>query len=140
MFIFSVKTSYKQVISALGCVAVIAVAVVLSVVLPSDTVVTANAPVSDSAQRIAYLQSLGYDVAESSEEVREVRIPDELDETLQQYNAAQEEVGRSLTPYGGKRVRLYTYTVTSADGAQAKACLYVYRDRLIAGDVAGKPL
>ena len=82
MFIFSVKTSYKQVISALGCVAVIAVAVVLSAVLPSDTVVTANAPVSDSAQRIAYLQSLGYDVAENSEEVREVRIPDELDETM----------------------------------------------------------
>ncbi len=141
MFICSVKTDYKQILSVLGCVAVIAVAVVLAAVWPSDPVATANAHVTDSAQRVAYLNSLGYEVADQSEEVREVRIPDEPDEVLQQYNAAQEAAGRSLAPYQGKRVRLYTYTVVNpVDGAQVPAHLYVYRDRVIAGDVAGKPI
>jgi len=43
----------------------------------------------------------------------------------------QETVGRSLKDYCGKRVRLYSYQ--TVDGGVAH--LYVYRDRLVAGDV-----
>ncbi len=139
MFVFSVKTSYRQVIAVLGCVAVIAAAILLGALFPSPTAEIANARVTDSAQRIAYLNAQGYEVVEDSEEVREVRIPDELDETLVQYNAVQEQTGRSLLPYRGKRVRLYTYQVTDG-GEPIAASLYVYRDTLIAGDVAGKAL
>ena len=77
------------------------------------------------------LRSLGYEIVEDSEEVREVRIPDEPDEVLLQYDALQESTGRSLVEYGGKRVRLYSYDI--ADGGAAH--LYVYRDRIVAGDV-----
>ena len=55
----------------------------------------------------------------------------EPDEALLQYDALQETAGRSLTAYSGKRVRLYSYQ--TADGGEAH--LYVYRDRIVAGDV-----
>lgn len=130
MFVFSVKTSYKQILSALGCVAVVAVAVIMSAVLPKHTVAT-SARVTSSEERVSYLRSLGLEIAEDSEEVREVRIPDEPDEVFSQYNALQEQAGRSLEAYYGKRVRLYSYEI--ANGGVAH--LYVYRDRIVAGDV-----
>ena len=139
MFVLSVKTSYKQVISVCGCIAVIAVAIVLSAVLPSHTVQTASVRVSDSMGRVDYLRSLGYEVTDQSEEVREIRMPDEPDAVLEEYNALQETVGRSLEPYYGKRVRLYSYSVTNSENVTpVRANLYVYHDRLIAADVDGK--
>lgn len=131
MFVFSVKTSYKQILSALGCVAVVAVAVVMAAVAPEQTVTVSSARVTSSDERVSYLRSLGYDITEGSEEVREVRIPDEPDDALSQYNALQEQAGRSLEAYCGKRVRLYSYEVTNGGVAH----LYVYRDRIVAGDI-----
>ncbi|MBQ9860885.1 MAG: DUF4830 domain-containing protein [Clostridia bacterium] len=131
MFVFSVKTSYRQVLSALGCVAVVAVAAVTAALLPEQAVVVSTTRVTSSEERVAYLCSLGVEITADSEEVREVRIPDEPDEVLLQYDALQETAGRSLTAYSGKRVRLYSYQ--TADGGEAH--LYVYRDRIVAGDV-----
>ncbi|MBR5540066.1 MAG: DUF4830 domain-containing protein [Clostridia bacterium] len=132
MFVFSVKTSYKQILSALGCVAVVAVAVIAATVMPPEqAVVVSGARVTSSEERVSYLRSLGLEIKEDSEEVREVRIPDEPDQTLQQYNTLQEQAGRSLEAYYGKRVRLYSYEVTNGGAAH----LYVYRDRIVAGDV-----
>lgn len=131
MFIVSVKTDYKQVLSALGCIAVLVVAVVGAGLLPNRDVAQTSGRVTNGEERIAYLRSLGFEIAEAEEAVREVRIPDEADEVFSEYNALQEQVGRSLEAYSGKRVRLYTYQLT--DGATAH--LYVYRDRVIAGDV-----
>lgn len=131
MFVFSVKTSYRQLLSALGCIAVVAVAAVTAAVLPKQAVVASAVRVTSSEERVSYLRSLGVEITEDSEEVREVRIPDEPDEALSRYNALQETVGRSLTAYSGKRVRLYSYQ--TADGGVAH--LYVYRDRIVAGDV-----
>lgn len=138
MFVFSVKTSYKQLLSALACVAVIAVATVAALILPGQDAAVVGAVsqrVTGTEERIAYLRSLGYEAA--GEEVREVRLPDEPDEVLEQYNALLEQAGMSLSPYYGKRVRLYTYEVTNAAPEEpATAHLYVYRDRIIAGDVS----
>ena len=100
-------------------------------VLPEPAVTVSGARVTSSEQRVAYLRSLGHEIVEDSEEVREVRIPDEPDEVLLQYDALQESAGRSLMAYSGKRVRLYSYEVT--DGGVAH--LYVYRDRIVAGDI-----
>lgn len=131
MFVFTVKTGQRQVLSALSCIAVLAVAVVTAALLPKQAVIASTARVTSSEERVAYLRSLGVEIAENSEEVREVRIPDEPDGALLQYNALQETVGHSLNDYCGKRVRLYSYQ--TADGGVAH--LYVYRDRLVVGDV-----
>ncbi len=136
MFVFSVKTNLKQAAAMCGCVAVVVLATVLSIVLPARQTVPTGTRVTGSEQRVAYLRSLGYEVVESSEEVQEIRIPDQPDETVARYNALQVEAGRSLEPYYGKRVRLYTYRVANGDsGDAALVHLYVYRDRIVAGDV-----
>jgi hypothetical protein len=137
MFVLSVKTNVKQIAAVCGCVAVVALATVLAVILPArNTVAVSGTRVGDSAERIAYLQSLGYTVTAKSEEVQEIRIPEQPDATVSQYNALQQTAGRSLEPYYGKRVRLYTYDVENdRTGGVAQVHLYVYRDRVVAGDV-----
>lgn len=135
MFVFSVKTGYKQIFSVLGCLAVVIVAAVLSLTMPARPAVSTGARVSGSEERLAYLRAQGLEVVADSEQVREVRIPDEPDEVLLQYEQLQQQVGRSLEPYYGKRVRLYTYDVTNTGGEQITAHVYVYHDRVIAGDV-----
>ena len=131
MFICSVRTGYKQILAVLGCVAVLVVAAVAATVFPQRVITVSSARVTSSEQRVAYLRSLGHEIVEDSEEVREVRIPDEPDEVILQYDMLQEDTGRSLASYSGKRVRLYSYEVV--DGGEAH--LYVYRDRIVAGDI-----
>ena len=137
MFVLSVKTNVKQMVAVCGCVAVVVLAMVLAVVLPARQTATVGATrVGDSAERVAYLRSLGYAVTVESEQVQEVRVPEQPDETVLQYNALQQTAGRSLEPYYGKRVRLYTYDVPNEQmGGVSQVHLYVYRDRVIAGDI-----
>ncbi len=131
MFVISVKTGYRQILAVLGCVAVLAVAIVLSVCTPKQPDTAVGVHVSDSAARVAYLRAQGFTVDETSEQVREVRFPDEPDEAFLQYVQLQREAGWSPEDYYGKRVKVYTYQVGESDTAR----LYVYRDRVIAGDV-----
>ena len=69
-----------------------------------------------------------------TEDVQEIRLPDEADETLLKYETVQQKASMSLEPYYGKRVRMYTYPILNATEA-AKAHVYVYRDNIVAGDI-----
>ena len=128
MFVVSVKTGYKQILAALGCIAVLAVALVAASVMPKSVSVSGAAQVTDVAGRVAYLRAHGCEVVEASEEVREMQLPDEPDEAITRYC---QQVGASFEPYYGKRVRLYSYDTAN----DSKAHLYVYRDRVVAGDI-----
>ena len=128
MFVVSVKTGYKQILTALGCVAVMVVALVTASAMPKSVSVSATTQVNDVTQRVAYLRAHGCEVVESSEEVREIQLPDQPDEAILQYC---EQIGASFEPYYGKRVRLYSYDTAN----DAKAHLYVYRNRVVAGDI-----
>ena len=134
MFVISLKTDRKQALTAIGCAAVLLIAVLTAVMVPKPEVTATSARVTNSEDRLAYLRACGIEADGNSEEVREVRLPDEPDETVAEYNALQEQSERSLAPYYGKRLRLYTYDAVTNDGA-ATAHLYVYRDRVVAGDV-----
>ena len=82
MFVFSVKTNLKQAAAMCGCVAVVVLATVLSIVLPARQTVPTGTRVTGSEQRVAYLRSLGYEVVESSEEVQETTPAQQLAEVL----------------------------------------------------------
>ena len=71
----------------------------------------------------------------SCETVQEIRLPDEADAVLSAYEELQTTSGLSLLKHSGKRVKLYTYAVIDTVGAKAQAHLYVYRGRVIAGDI-----
>ncbi len=139
MFVLSVKAGRRQVLSVAVFLLVAVFAAVAVIAAPSMEQVSVSASVKKAQtteQRVAFLKSLGYEVGET-EEVQEICLPDEADKTLLQYETVQQKANMSLEPYYGKRVRLYTYSVLNAAEA-ATAHVYVYRDRIVAGDISSE--
>lgn len=139
MFVLSVKAGRRQLLSVAVFLLVAVFAAVAVIAAPSMEQVSVSASVKKAQtteQRVAFLKSLGYEVGET-EEVQEICLPDEADKTLLQYEIVQQKANMSLEPYYGKRVRLYTYSVLNAAEA-ATAHVYVYRDRIVAGDVSSE--
>ncbi len=143
MFVFSVKTSKKQLLALVGAIAALVILIVAAVVFPGGSSEATAAPVraKDATARLLFLRGLGYEVDPDSEEVREVLIPDRFDETFEAYNVLQRQAGMDLAPYHGKRVKRWTYTVlnypTAVSGdSKVLAHLYIYKDKIIGGDIA----
>lgn len=87
-------------------------------------------------ERIAYLQSLGWEVEPTPILEQEITLPKEFPEVLMQYNELQRQQGFDLAEYAGKKLTLYTYRITNhPDAEEADASLYVYRTALVGGDV-----
>ncbi len=140
MFVFSVKADRKHVIAAAVALVLALVVIVLAIVLPGrDTPTNARAVdwrAATTEERVRLAHELGYELDPASECVEEVRVPDDPDATLIAYDALQEKIGLSLLEHSGKRVKRYTYTVNNtADSKTTWVHFYVYRDRVVAGDV-----
>ncbi len=136
MFVYAVKATRRQIVAIVICVVLLAVMLVLAFRPSSAKPTAAVVYAADNSQRVAYLLSLGYEV-DPEGEVREVLIPDVFDDPFTAYNALQQQAGMDLSPYHGKRVKCFTYTVKNyPDPAPVKARLYVYKDRIVAGDIS----
>lgn len=137
MFVFSVKTSRRQLLSLLLCVVLLALILAAAFLWPVGAKETAaTVAASDNTQRIAYLQSLGYEVDLAYCEVREVLIPDEFDDVFTAYNAMQQQANMDFTPYQGQRLKCWSYRVLDGGEGETLAHLYVYRDKIVGGDVS----
>lgn len=87
-------------------------------------------------ERIAYLQSLGWEVEPAPLLEQEITLPKEFPDVLAKYNELQRQQGFDLAEYAGKKLTLYTYRITNhPDAEEADASLYVYRAELVGGDV-----
>ena len=143
VFVFSFKTSKKQILSMLICVLVLIAVLVIAVVWPSGGAAETLSPLGgqDDQQRIAFLTELGYTVDPGTPSVREVLIPDEFDDVFQQYNELQKQAGMDLEPYHGKRVKCWTYKILNIpDEGEVRANIYVYKDKIIGGDISSTAL
>ncbi len=138
MFIFSVKTSKKQLLSLLIAVAALALTVVLFVCVPQqEDSITAIPQGNTIAARVTFLGSLGYEVSEKSEQAETVMLPAEFDDVLTRYNVLQQAAGMDLRPFAGRVLWRYTYAVENyADEPLAEAHLYVFDGRIVGGDIA----
>lgn len=144
MFVCSIKTSKKQILSMLICVVMLIAILIVAVAWPGgESSAQTYSPVTaaDDAGRIAFLQDLGYEVTPQGAEVREVLIPDEFDDVFAGYNDIQKTAGMDLEPYHGKRVKCWTYTVTNYPGEEnVVAHLYIYKDKIVGGDISSTAL
>ena len=141
MVVLTTKVSKGKLVAI---ILIIAVVVGLLVALSSGAENDANTAeatgisIQSNDDRIAYLQSLGWDVDPDPVETQEVRIPDELPEVLQKYNELQMSQGFDLSKYSGKTVKRYVYEVMNypdtTDGYYVT--LLVYKDAVIGGDVS----
>lgn len=136
MFV-SMKASRKRIIAFL----VLAAAVVAAVVYlrwgkgtePQAQTFTGET----NEERVAFLQSFGWQTEAGPAETREVMIPAQFNDVYQNYNAMQQAQGFDLAPYAGEVVTQYKYKVTNYPGeTEVFATLLVYGRLIIGGDLA----
>lgn len=98
--------------------------------------------VKTNEDRVAYLESYGWKVMSDPIAVEELMIPEEFDETYDEYLALQSKQGFDLTKYKGERVKRYAYEITNYPTGEAgvQAGLLVYKNTVIGGEVLSSKL
>ena len=87
-------------------------------------------------QRVAYLNSLGWQVEPEPVETLSLTLPKELEEPYLSYNVLQRAQGFDLEPCCGKTVERCTYTVKNhPSGKVCQADLYICGGEIVAGDI-----
>lgn len=97
---------------------------------------------STNESRVAYLESLGWQVETEPARVEEIILPDTFDESWSEYLQLQEEQGFDLERCQGKRVKRYAYTITNYPTGETgiQAGLLVCDGRIVGGDVVNSAL
>lgn len=136
MLIWTARFSRKKATLTVIAVGIImAVLIVLTGRMPDET--SPSPQLTDNAQRVAYLQSLGWEVESEPLETLQFLLPKTLEEPYLTYNELQLSQGFDLTRCCGKQVTRYTYAVTNypdrPNGVQAN--LYLCEDTPVAGDL-----
>lgn len=98
--------------------------------------------VKSNEDRVEYLASYGWEVLEDPLATQELLIPEEMDESYDEYLALQQEQGFDLTKYAGKRVKRYTYEITNYPTGETgvQANLLIYKNAVIGGEVLSPQL
>ena len=142
MFIFTARVTRGRLAAGVAVAALLCGAMFTAAGALSGDGVAASAAVSPknirtNQDRVAYLASYGWEVSPDPVAVEELILPEEPDETYQQYLDLQAGQGFDLAKYAGKRVKRYTYTVlnypTGEENIQAD--LLLYRETVVGGDV-----
>lgn len=143
MIVFAAKVSVKKIVAGVLAAGAVVAGIVLLLPAAENAQTTVGEVGLDSKlktneQRVALLESYGWQVDPEPRSEREVQIPKTFDDTYQAYNEIQLEQGLDLTPYQGKRATLYTYELTAyPTGEQGViANLLIRRNRLIAADIS----
>lgn len=91
---------------------------------------------STDRERRDYLASYGWETSADFEQ-KELTIPQVWNDVYNDYNTVQLNQGFDLSDYKGKRVTLYTYTVTNYEGVKQGivADMLVSDGVLIGGDI-----
>lgn len=91
-----------------------------------------------ASQRVEFLKSFGYDVAQEPVDARKVTIPREFNEVYTKYNTMQKAQGFDLKPYRGRECWQYVYLVNNYPNStkEIHATLLVYEGVIIGGDVS----
>jgi len=135
MLIWTAKFSRKKAVAAVILMGVVmAVLIVLAGRAPEEP----EAPrLTSNDERVAYLQSLGWEVEPEPIETLQFLLPAELEEPYLSYNKLQVSQGFDLARCCGRQVTRFTYAVTNypgqAGGVQAN--LYICEEEPAAGDL-----
>lgn len=135
MFILTTRFSKKRAIALLMILAVVILG--LCVLLLPGEAEDEQPLLENNDDRVAYLHSLGWEVAPEPLETLQLRLPETLPENYMAYNQIQLAQGFDLTACCGKQLTRYTYAVSNypdrPDGVQLN--LYVCQQLPVAGDV-----
>lgn len=137
MLIWSTRLSKKKLAVTAAVIILAAAAAVCLPSLLSGGSETSAPVVETNAQRVEYLRTCGWEVAEEPLETYQFLLPEELEEPYLSYNELQLSQGFDLRNCCGKQVARYTYSVTNypdrPEGVQAN--LYICEGVPVAGDL-----
>ena len=104
----------------------------------TQTVKAVKAKAKTNADRVAFIESYGWEVQAEPLQVMEVVIPKEFDEVYTAYNAMQKLQGFDLSKYAGKRCKQYSYTITNYPGAEEAVQIHVLMNgsRIVGGNIS----
>ena len=89
------------------------------------------------ADRIAYLNSLGWEAESDPIETLDLKLPEDLLTSWSDYVALQDAQALPFGAFAGQTIRRYTYRITNypsvPNGVQAN--LYLCNDEIIGGDI-----
>lgn len=124
----------RRLLAALGALAALGLLLLLAGCQEAEEPQAVRA--ADNRARVAYLESLGWQVTEEPLETLSLLLPEDLSGQAD-YARLQEELGLPFAQCGGKTVTRYTYTVLNypelPQGVQLN--LLLWGDQVIGGDV-----
>lgn len=135
MFVYTIKWNKKTALIIILIAALIICALILAISAggksgPSSTV-------RNNGERVEFLQSLGWEVAEDPVQERVIIIPQDFSEIYSAYNDLQIAQGYDLSQFCGLEATVYTYTLLNYSGYTGNVVvdLYVLNFEVIGGDV-----
>ena len=146
MFVCSVSSSsLAKVITPVIALVVVAVVIFSCLSDKKDKISEASAVnVSSTSDVLDYISSLGWEVSDEPDEIKEVVIPHQFDEVYNRYNEIQKSQGFDLLSYAGERVKRWSFTIKNYPGYENKDCIkiniLVYEGCVIGGDVCSVEL
>ena len=136
MMVMTAKVDMKKIALILGAIAAGIIGIILLFGNGSSQETSAPAASNNDA-RVKFLQSFGWDVANSPVESSQVRIPETTTEVFDRYNQLQKSQGYDLSKLAGKNAMRYVYKVNNYPGATEPvyATILVYKNEIVGGDV-----
>lgn len=101
-------------------------------------IITSRADVFGDEEAVALFQSLGYEIKVPPQEIKQMKLPETMDNIYEDYNQLQKQAGYDITPYLGKLVVRKTYLITNyseSDQINVVGNLFIYDNKVIAGDI-----
>lgn len=141
MMIFTAKFTRKKAALAVILAGLVVGLVIVLAGLPGESNPSnpggVPGQVSDNSGRVAFLEAYGWQVESEPVETLQLLLPEQLEGAWAAYSDLQQRQGFDLSPYCGKRVERFTYTVTNYPGISqgVQANLYLCEDTVVAGDI-----
>lgn len=142
MFIVTAKIPRRKLAVSVAAAALLCCCAVAFTLSPPAVQTAGSSPPSpkgirSNGDRVEYLREYGWEVAEEPLATQELFIPEEMDESYDEYLALQTAQGFDLEKYAGKRVKRYTYEVLNHPSGEAgvQANLLLYRNTVVGGEV-----
>jgi hypothetical protein len=142
MVIWTAKFNKKRAILAVAVLAAALIAIILFAGRRDSGAPRPASLVRNNDERVAFLNSLGWEVEETVLEQQQVLIPKEFGAVYEEYNALQLQQGFDLTKYAGMDAMRYTYRLLNYPDANVSAVadIIVCQNEVIAGDVQSNAL
>ena len=142
MFMYTTKLNKRKLTVTFAAIVILIVAIFI-IANNNNTTETAlfSKIVKNNDDRIAYLNSFGWEVDATPMEEESIVIPRKLGSIYENYNKIQQAQGFDLTKFGGMEAVRYTYKVLNYPNTEnVVADIIVFRNEVIAADVQSTSL